>query len=537
VSVPQSTDGTPAVIYAAKSTEDKRGSIPTQIADGHALAEKNGWQVVDKFNDESASAYKGNRGQGLADARALVERLVSERGDAVLIVQHTDRLARGDGVTADHLVELALWARRAGVRIASVQDPMTCEGGLAFAAMMGDRNHEDSRRKSLAVAAGKQRQFERGETLGRPADGYCVVVDPDGSRRRDFDPQREPIVSRIFDMIETGAGCGEVGRTLTAEGIRAQRGGTFNNRTVRQIVTNPYYAGWVVHNGELREGQHPRLIERERWERINASLNRMDPASVQRRAGGRRPTTPYLLRGVAFCRRCGAVMYTRNLTDGRWYICREVRQATGLCDAPRIRADLLEQKVLWHLDDFYAGFDGWARERLTARADEAQVIAAGVESLRAGLVAMERNREKHRKAFRRYVERDEHGRADLAADEVERIDAECRAQVQAIDDAEARLAEWTAAPSHDALLDFYADVREVVSGRLARAKGHDELRAALAALLEGLWVELKPGGKNFDLVALEVVLRDEHVRIDDPASAEQEFALVLAEPDTSPSSR
>ncbi len=37
----------PAVIYAAKSTEDKHGSIPTQIEDCRALAAREGWEVVD----------------------------------------------------------------------------------------------------------------------------------------------------------------------------------------------------------------------------------------------------------------------------------------------------------------------------------------------------------------------------------------------------------------------------------------------------------------------------------------------------------
>src|SRR4051812_39433506 len=102
----------PAVVYGAKSTEDKRGSIPTQLAYGRALASREGLEVIGEFTDEAKSAYSGNRGAGLKEARALAERIVREKGSCALVVQHTDRLARGDGVTADHLVELALWARR-----------------------------------------------------------------------------------------------------------------------------------------------------------------------------------------------------------------------------------------------------------------------------------------------------------------------------------------------------------------------------------------------------------------------------------------
>jgi hypothetical protein len=39
-----------------------------------------------------------------------------------LWVQHSDRLARGDGLAADHLAEVFFEMRRAGVSLRSVQD-------------------------------------------------------------------------------------------------------------------------------------------------------------------------------------------------------------------------------------------------------------------------------------------------------------------------------------------------------------------------------------------------------------------------------
>jgi DNA invertase Pin-like site-specific DNA recombinase len=149
-----------AIIYAAKSTEDKHGSIETQLDDCRALAEREGWRVVGEYSDEAASAYHGNRGAGLVEARDHAER---ER--AALIVQHTDRLARGDGVQSQHLVEIALWALKVGVTIRSVQDDRTCES-LLTAVVMGERNYEDSKRKGAATKAGQQRAVRRGEWRG-----------------------------------------------------------------------------------------------------------------------------------------------------------------------------------------------------------------------------------------------------------------------------------------------------------------------------------------------------------------------------------
>lgn len=106
-----------AVLYAAKSTEDVHGSIATQLADCRELAEAEGYDVVDAFSDTSASAYKGNRGPGLEAAMRYCE-----EKRAALVVQHSDRLARGDGRTSRHLVEYALRAKKHDITIYSVQD-------------------------------------------------------------------------------------------------------------------------------------------------------------------------------------------------------------------------------------------------------------------------------------------------------------------------------------------------------------------------------------------------------------------------------
>src|SRR5207248_1372556 len=139
--------------------------------------------------DEAKSAFHGNRGDDLT--RAMEH---AERARCALIVQHSDRLARGDGDQARHLVEIVLWARKAGVRLMSVQDPQTFDGmGLVYAALMGDRNHDDSARKSHATRAGLERRAERGQPCGALPIGYRVE-DPDrkGSPRV-IDPEREPL--------------------------------------------------------------------------------------------------------------------------------------------------------------------------------------------------------------------------------------------------------------------------------------------------------------------------------------------------------
>ncbi len=101
-------------------------------------------------------------------------KFADECGSCLLVAQHSDRLARGAGDgpgAAQHLLEILFWARRCNVVLRSVEDDANLTSPL-LAAMIGERNWEDSHRKSLATRAGKQRRRPAArETAGRGRSG------------------------------------------------------------------------------------------------------------------------------------------------------------------------------------------------------------------------------------------------------------------------------------------------------------------------------------------------------------------------------
>jgi DNA invertase Pin-like site-specific DNA recombinase len=469
-----------AVIYAAKSTEDKHGSIAGQLQDGHALAQREGLDVVAEYSDEAASAFKGNRGPGLARAMDHAERMAP----CALIVQHSDRLARGDGKRARHLVEYALWATRNGVTVRSVQDPQTFDvKGLVYAALMGDRNAEDSSRKSASVRDGLRRRKDRGAPVGPVPLGYTVqntVIDGTVITTRIIDPVSAPTIERIFDMIESGSTFGDVARALNAEGVKGRRGKPWVSRTVRNILYNDSYTGA---NG------YPQIIQPDRYRSILGGLARMDPAAVQRRQGGRKPADiSYFLRGIGFCARCGASLYTRQLAGGRHYLCRNARQATGLCDAPAIPASLIEGHVLNHLDVFIGSAEQWIAEQAQAISADQRAREAAVETERAVLADLERKVALAEAAYDDALS--DPKLAFSALRQVARLETACEAQRQCIAHTEAQLTEWAAPPDVDAALDFYTGLVDLVRGKVQRVKGAVELNAALSTVIAGMWCEL-----------------------------------------------
>jgi DNA invertase Pin-like site-specific DNA recombinase len=344
----------PCVIYAAKSTEDKRGSIPDQLHECRAaIAGAPGRSLVDEYVDPSSSAFSENRGPGLLEAMRHVENLAEESGGAELWAQHSDRLARGDGRSARHAVEIALWAMKRGVAVRTLQDPDTFRD-LLYAVVVGQRNHEDSRRKSLSVAAGRRRAAERGEHLGYRPDGYTFVpaVDANGTitKRMAIDPAREPVIREIFRLALRGKQPGPITAAINKAGfvtacVRGKPPAPWTVAQVCEVLRNPRYAGLSPYKGTVvAPGQWPGYItEREHlW--IIGRIGAFKPTKY------RRKLEPYLLARVGRCGRCGSTLYAmtgHEHLDGtflRRYVCASHSRTyePGRCAAPPISADTVE---------------------------------------------------------------------------------------------------------------------------------------------------------------------------------------------------
>jgi site-specific DNA recombinase len=505
-----------AILYAAKSTEDKHGSIPTQLKDCRSFAEHEGWEVADEFTDEAASAYSGNRGPGLAAARERAEQLAP----SVLVVQHSDRLARGDGRTADHLADLYSWAVKAGVTIRTVQDDLFADEriGRVMAALMGMRNSEDSRRKSEAVAAGWKRRVAQGQhTGGRPPYGY---------RHNDGNglvpvPHEAKVVRRIFSEFAAGRSVTAIARGLRADGIPTQRGGMWRQPTVSQILANPTYAGLVPYKGERLPGTHEPLVDQRTWERTVALLN----ARTTRR--GRPPKGRHLFTGgMLRCGQCGEAMVPRTLDAGRelYYCAGRAQQGKEYCSVKPIDRGLLDGAV----------FDYFAQVGLDVAATQEQVDSARgrrleeIRALRANaeqeaqlaaerLARVRRDYQDGKLAPDDWAEQREQleGERDAAEAEPERLSASER---------EAETGNPLFGDAEEEVLRRLTEIRRAVAGEISDADGVDAVRAALARLFKGFVIHppadalmavarsgeaLMVGPEGREQFALEPVLRDQ----------------------------
>lgn len=289
------------------------------------------------------------------------EDLAARNGTAELWVQHSDRLARGDGKRARHTVEIALWALKHDVRVRTMQDPETFRD-LLYAVVTGQRNNEDSRRRSFATQAGVKRAAARGEYIGHLPDGYVLDVrlDEQGRIRKQMklDPERRRLFELIFRRALRGRSARQIAVSVDRAGWlakprplrrRQMLPRAFDASRVYAILVNPRYAGLSVRSGEVMARDcWPAYITERQHEKIR--LHAESRRALYRQSRGE----TFLLKGVLRCGVCGMRMggWTGSprpdRNSRRRYYCQSHTKMTvrGKCPGRTIDAHMAESLVV-----------------------------------------------------------------------------------------------------------------------------------------------------------------------------------------------
>jgi hypothetical protein len=504
----------PCVRYAAKSTKDPRGSIPTQHQHTQAAIELEGdgrFLYGDPQSDQNASAFKGNLGPGLAEAKRLALEAADKHGQAELWVQHSDRIARGAGdapEAADHLGEVFFWARRSNVRLRSAQDDSNLEDVIR-AVLIGERNTEDSRRKSEAVKSGKRRAFERGELPGGlPPQGIEVIREWDerGNLRRT--PRLTELIGPIRalgELLDHGYGEPSIARELNRRGLRTADGKPWTRRRVQDSATNPiYYGGVAWRRGKPDEEinwntSHPAIWTREDYERRMGERAKRDKAKGSKRNPRGRTHSNHALAKLARCTRCGDTMRAMTSTyrrkDGgrrRTYVCRHVHDGTGLCDGPgMIDAEQVDTHVVNSLDRYLGDVEQWREQAVSGYDSQRNRITREVEAGRDDLAKQDRVCARFERLAAEAEDDDEARTALRLAAKAEAERERIKRRLAAAEDA------LEAIPNEapvDAMLDFYNELTAAIRGRMEGADTLARINDALRDLFECFYLDTRPEG-------------------------------------------
>jgi site-specific DNA recombinase len=303
-----------AAIYARQSL-DKSGdalAVSRQIKECRELAERNGWEVAEVYQDNDRSATTG---KVRPEWSRLLLDLKAGRHD-VLVCWHTDRLYR----RLRDLVALVDIAEKRSLRIATVKSSdldLSTPAGRMVASLLGSvASYEGEQKAARQVAANRQRA-QNGVVLwtrrpyGFDRDGHTVrVVKAEGREIR-----------KAAKAVLSGATLASVAADLNGRGITTTADKPWTVTAVRRVLLNPRTAGRVMSKGEDYGDSAPAILDAETADRVGAILR--DPARKQAP-----PSTEvkYLMSGLVRCGRetcADAVMFaTSNPKGVTVYRCR-----------------------------------------------------------------------------------------------------------------------------------------------------------------------------------------------------------------------
>lgn len=319
---------TRAVIYC-RISQDRTGAglgVDRQREDCEALAERNGWDVVEVYVDNDVSAFSGKKRPGYQKMLAALH----EGQATVVIVWHTDRLTRSI-VELEEYIELS---DRRGIATHTVQAgtiDLATPSGRMTARILGAVARQESEHKGHRVARARQQKAMAGEWAGgvRPF-GWGV---PTGEMRKKVErktgeevevpvldmtrvvPEEAEALRTWTDTILSGGSIRSLVKWCADKGMTTTRGNPVTHTDMRDMLLRPRNAGIAVYRGdEVGRGKWEPIVDEAKYRAVVAILS--DPGRTLNR--GAQPKWVGSLLHLCGRNECGQGM-TVTQSGGRQY--------------------------------------------------------------------------------------------------------------------------------------------------------------------------------------------------------------------------
>ncbi len=209
--------------------------------------------------------------------------------------------------------------------------PLTIEFGMA---------NQYSRDLSQNVKRGIRLKVEKGGFSGLAPMGYR---NNRLEKTIEIDPVYFPLVRQFWDWYLSGQySLKDICDKANTQGFRTPRkkkigGGKLRPTTLHQIFTNPFYAGIIVYQGEEFPAQHPAMVSREEFDRVQALL--------KGKTYPKRPQLKFPLRGWMRCGQCGCNITAEHKLKYFCLECRYPRTMKRAHDCPGCGAYISQEVI------------------------------------------------------------------------------------------------------------------------------------------------------------------------------------------------
>lgn len=366
-----------AYSYIRMSTPEqmKGSSLQRQLGRTREYAQANGLDLIESFDDLGTSAFRGKHAEFGALKRflALVDSGDIESG-SYLIVESMDRLSRERSLTAFRqlaeiigcgIIVVTLDDRQIYSEETFEQDQFKLH--IALGSMV--RAHEESRRKSDLMSHtwnGKRRQLVAdGTILTRRVPSWLRADKANG--RIDPIPERVEVIREIFTMTRDGYGIYSIASHLNRSGVKpwsTRKNAVWRDSYIKKILTSRTVLGeFQLHtthvdsnrkrknipSGDPVIGYYPAIISPQLFQEAAAAT------AIRRIKGKGRKGKAYsnLLTGLLRCSCSAGMRYVdkgKKKGKGVAYLRCSVAIAGGVCKARGFRYELVERKILEHIE-------------------------------------------------------------------------------------------------------------------------------------------------------------------------------------------
>ncbi len=337
------------VIWARVSSREQREgySIDAQLRTCRERAAKNGWTPLREFV-VAESAKRGVERVAFNEMFTWVRANARKEGIKFILAHKLDRVCRNmrDAVRLQELEDAC------GVQLAFVDNQFGsgAAGALSFNVMAAVAQYYSDNLRS-EVLKGMEERIRQGWPSGHAPFGYLNV--PDKNEPIIPHPVNSHTLVRLFELFSSGQYTFQrLAHKIAEEGfIYRPSTPRFDRSSLSNIFSNRFYAGELVHNGQVFPGRHKLLIDRRTYDTCQAIL----------KGKSRRTGNPEIMLsgGVLRCGVCGYAItgeeIRRKLLGGGhnthvYYKCGNGRKSDAH-PLVRWRGPEVEQALLAELDN------------------------------------------------------------------------------------------------------------------------------------------------------------------------------------------
>lgn len=331
-------------------------------------------------------------------ARPVMQRLLAEvqRGqwEGVLCTE-VERLARGDTIDQGLVAQAFKFSHTKIITPAKIYDPNNemDEEYFEFSLFMARREYKTIKRR---MQAGRAASVREGHYVGGKRPFGYQVVKCTGSKGYTLQqiPEESRIVRLAYDYyLHQGLGTAAIANRLNAMGSTTYNGHTWDAGSVRKMLAQPVYAGYVqwlkreskpqYKDGALHasrpysdryimaKGLHDGIVTPEEFDQVRALA-----ASRRRVAHVENKHIANPLAGLIKCGLCGYAITKRNNDRGVFLTCRN-----PVCSCSSCYLDVVMSAILDALHACVVQYEGQPVPLAPAPVDHSDELAAANQAL------------------------------------------------------------------------------------------------------------------------------------------------------------